>query len=256
MNTLFSQTRRTTTLSAVTAAFAAVSVLVGCGGGAGNTSAARIRAVDAATGAATVNILVNSSSTYGDQTYFSVSPYQYIATGTSVFSYTTTASTTAITSKNNSLSLNSDQFYTAYLIGRPDVAASDTRFLQDVISDDSKPAIPSGQVAVRILHAAPDAGPVDVLVNGSVPNTTFTDVTYEVTGNNFLPNAYQLLTAGTLSVQVNTTGTSHVIIPAASLNLTAGKAYTLLVTEPTGGTAPLGVAGGTAPTFALQTTNE
>jgi hypothetical protein len=243
-----------------TAATLAVCGVAGCGG-VGNTSSARLRAVDAATDAGTADILVNSSASFGDQTYFAVSSsYFFIATGSSSFTSLTSVTSNnsnTITARTASYTLNSGQFYTAYLVGRGDVTVTtDPRDLEVLVTDDTKPTISAGQAAIRVIDAAPDAGGVDVLVNGAAPDASFNNLTFQTAADNVFVGKYVSVAAGSLSVKVNATGTSTAIVPATTITVTAGKAYTILVTEPTGGTALLGTVGGTQPTYALQTTSE
>ncbi len=107
---------------------------------------------------------------------------------------------------------------------------------------------PSGQANIRILNAAPDAGPVDILIAGK---PAFTSVAYPALplglSTQQVPavdpvTAYLALPSGTLSVQVNAAGTSTVLVPPTSISVGSGQSYTLLVTE----TAA-------APTYSLAT---
>ena len=246
-------------------------VLAGCGS-VGNTDSARIRAVDAATDSGTVNVLVNGSASYGDQTYFMASNYFYLSTGSSSFSAIVNTQTTSASARFTKHSLSSGRFYTAYLVGRPTAPtpaaplANDSRYSEVLVTDDTKPALTSGQAAVRIIDAAPDAGGVDVLVNGStqapsVVGLTFPKAGTVLVGTTSTPDdpfvgTYVPVTAGTLSVKVNATGTSTALIPATNVSVQAGRGYTLLVTEPTSGTAVTGTTGGTPPSYVLQTTTE
>lgn len=210
-------------------------LLAGCGGSSGTsgTSSARVRVFDAATNAGTANILVNGGSGYGNQVFLGTSPYLYLATGASTFTYTSTLLPTGAVSTPTTYTLNDGVFYTAYLIGRADVPATDGRYLQVVVANDANtPA--SGQAGVSVLNAAPDAGSVDVSVN----NTPFPGVAYPTAAKQ--ATAYQSVAAGAVSVTVKAAGTSTVLVPATPLTVAAGQSYTLLVTEPT-----------TAPTYAV-----
>ncbi len=233
-----------------------LALLAGCGGS-GGTDSARLRAVDAATDSGTANILVNSSATYGDQSYFAVSSYFYIGSGSSSFTALANTQSSSTQARTNSYSLSDGQFYTAYLVGRPTTALpTNTGFSEILVTNDSKPTLTGNQAAIRVIDAAPDAGGVDVLVNGSAPAPSFSGVTFQKAVDNTFVGTYIPVPAGTLSVRVNLTGTSKAIIPATTVNVQAGRGYTLLVTEPTAGTAATGTVGGTAPTYALQTTSE
>lgn len=241
----------------------------GCGSS--STSAtARVRGADFAVNGGTTGVLVNSTAVGGDLTFAQTSPYNYVGEGVSAFSFTTTAASATVTvggtatstviPPNAKLQLNNGSYYTAYLIGRADVkplttTKPDPRFLQTVVAGDKGAAAnyipstsgqtvvpyadpPSGQVNLRILNAAPDAGPVDVLIGGKV---AYSAVTYPVllTGlpgsgvaaiNPVTPYAAQ--PSGPLSVQVNAAGTSTVLVPPTNVSVSGGGVYTLVVTEP------------------------
>lgn len=253
----------------------------GCGSSSSDTgSTARIRAVsvaaNAAANAVTSNVLVNNGVVGGDLTPPQTTGYNYVSGGVSNFSFTTNATVpSGITNPPiATLMLNTGSYYTAYLIGRPDVQGNlDPRFLQTVATGDRGAAAayvsasyadpPAGQANVRILNGAPDAGAgaVDVLVNGKI---AFTKVAYPA-----LPTAsasgttlsasgatvpigptttpvtpYQAFPAGTLSIQVNAAGTATVLVPPTAVPV-GSNSYTIVVTEPT-----------IAPTYGLYTVND
>jgi len=263
--------------------------LLSTGCGSSSTSAtARVRGADLSVNGGTTGVLVNSVAVGGDLTFNQVSPYNYVGQGVSTFSFSTSApypvvtasgaATTAVVPQNPQLQLNNGSYYSAYLIGRIDAppltaARADPRFLQTVVAGDKGAAgnysastagttvvpyadPPSGEANVRILNAAPDAGPVDVLIGGKV---VFPAVSYPLlpltvivpTGTtNGTPavnpvTAYAAQPSGTLSVQVNAAGTSTVLVPATNVSVGSGGAYTLVVTEPT-----------VAPTYSLTTESD
>lgn len=233
-----------------------VSALAGCGGVSGSTDAARIRAVNVAVNADQANILVNGASANGDQKAFTptaVSGYLYLAGNkTSSFAWTTAVTLPAGASPpvGPSLYLSNNQYYTAFLLGRTDVnvrstsnpGVTDPHFLQVVVTSDSHPAPASGNAGIRIVDAAPDAGIVDVLVGGNALSSAYTKLTYQTPVTDFLSAPYVDVPAGTLSVQVNKAGTSTALFTAASVAVSAGKSYTLVITEPS-----------TTPAYSLQT---
>lgn len=258
--------RRGGVLSSPTAAllgagmtFAAL-LSAGCGSS-GSDPTARLRGVDLSPNAGTAGVLANRYALGGDLGFGQGSSYLYAGQGVSTFGFTTTtlvpAGVTITYPVSSTLQVNNNSFYTAYLIGLaalPDVSLGkpDPRLLQTVVAGDRGAAAgytaaapysdpPSGLANVRILNGAPDAGPVDVLINGK---PAFTNVAYpafptrvvltDTTAPAVVPvTLYQAVPEGTLSVQVNATGTSTVRVPATSISVSGGKAYTLVVTEPT-----------------------
>lgn len=249
------------------AAIAAALAGAGCGSSS-NTDTAHIRAVDVGVNAGNAAVIVNGGAIGGKLTFGQVVAYNFIGQGTSTFGFTTDAPLKANITQPASptLTLNIGSYYTGYLIGRSDVAGkADPRFLQTVIAGDkgaaagySSPAMyvipPSGQANIRILNAAPDAGAVDVLVNG---NTAFPAVAYPAfpapsAGSATAPavnpvTAYQPLPISSLTIQVNAAGTAKVLVPAKTIAVSGGNAYTVVVTEPTLTPAPI---------FGLQTVSD
>ncbi len=255
----------------------------GCGSSSTSASA-RIRGADLSVNGGTTGILLNNIGAIGgDLSFGQTSPYNYIGQGVSSFSFSTSgtypvvtasgATTTVVIPPNPQLQLNNGSYYSAYLIGRIDVpplttARADPRFLQVVVAGDKGAAAnyitgatgttvtpyadpPSGQANLRILNAAPDAGPVDVLIGGKVafPAVTYPLLPLGLAGNNVAAvtpvTAYAAQPSGTLSVQVNAAGTSTVLVPAVNVSVGSGGAYTLVVTEPT-----------IAPTYSLATESD
>ena len=239
----------------------------GCGSS-GTSASAHIRGADFSVNGGTVGVLVNSTAVGGDLMFGKTSLFNYVGQGVSAFSFTTSATpatitvggtTTTVIAPSQKLQLNNNNYYTAYLIGRVDVAPltsarADPRFLQTVVTGDKGAAAayqtsaggaavvyadpPSGQANIRILNAAPDAGPVDVLIAGK---PAFTGVAYpalplgsstdQVAAVNPV-TAYSALPSGTLSVQVNAAGTATVLVPPTPISVGSGQSYTVIVTEP------------------------
>ncbi len=236
--------------------------LAGCGGVSGSsTSAARVRAVDAAVNAGTANILVNGASANGDQLAIgetSLSPYLYISGDRqSSFSFNTSVvpPSDVLPPAIPNLTLSNGQFYSVFLIGRVDVSpakaapgtktSNDPRFLQVVVTKDSHDAPTGGSALVRVVDAAPDSGAVDVAVNGSTLSG-YSGLTFQEPTTDFLAAPYVNVPAGTLSVRVNQAGKTTPLFAPASAAISAGKTYTLILTQTSAGTAA-------APTFSLRT---
>ena len=242
----------------------------GCGSS--STSAtARIRGTDLSVNGGTTGVLVNLTAVGGDLSFNQTSPYNYVGQGVSTLSYTTSAApptvtvsgatTSIVIPPNPQLQLNNGSFYSAYLIGRVDVlplttARADPRFLQAVVTGDRGAAAnyiastsgatvppysdpPSGQANIRILNAAPDAGPVDVLIGGKVvfPAVIYPVLPLGIGGTNVAAGipatAYAAQPSGTLSIQINAAGTSTILVPSTNILVGSSGVYTVAVTEPT-----------------------
>ena len=223
----------------------------GCGSSS-NTDTAHIRSVDVAVNAGNASVTVNGGAVNGNQTFGQMTGYDFVGQGLSTFGFTTDAKLMAnITLPvSPTLTLNTGSYYTTYLIGRSDVAGrASPSFLQAVVTGDrgaaaefSSPALyvapPSGQAYIRILNAAPDAGAIDVLIDGkpAFPAVAYPILPTKVSGTASAANpvtVYEAFSASSLTVQVNAAGTATVLVPATSLSVSSGNAYTLAVTEPT-----------------------
>lgn len=110
----------------------------------------------------------------------------------------------------------------------------------------------STQAGVKVAHISPDAGPVDVTVNGGIALTAldYLEVALPGPGTSQIPTptnqGYIGLDEGTYELNVQPTGSgTDVLAPSPSVDLTAGEEYSVLA---------LGRAGGTNPTFTLTPT--
>jgi hypothetical protein len=114
-----------------------------------------------------------------------------------------------------------------------------------VLTDDNA-APAAGEAKLRVVHAAPSGGPVDVYVTApdvvdiTAVAPTLTTVTFRSA------SAYLPLAAGARRVRVTGGGTKTVLLdttaPAVALPLAAGQIRTVLVLDKPGGGQPLQAA--------------
>ncbi len=107
-----------------------------------------------------------------------------------------------------------------------------------MLSDDRRRV--ATQAKVRILHAAPSAGAVDLFVLApgaslATASPAFTDVAFKA------DTGYVSLAAGSYDVVVTPTGTRMPAIGPARITVANGGVYTLAARDAVGGGAPLGV---------------
>jgi hypothetical protein len=223
--------------------------IAGCSGSSSSSSSvARIRAYDGATqatGAAT--IYINSGSANGDQNYEGVSQYLYVNSGTSTFAWAVNTLTGGLVT-SFPVVLNSGSVYSAILLGNADDQFGSASPILDVTVDDQT-APPSGDANIRIIHDAPDAGPINVYINGNeeqanyaYPGTTITGLTaaQQEAGTPFsLQNfPYTGVAGGSVTIKIVDAGTSATIAGPTTFTVTAGSRYTFFVLEPTVNPAP------------------
>jgi len=183
-----------------------LSVLITACGGGDDSPPARLRVLHASPDAPNVDVYVDGTKVLNDVPYPTVSSYLNVAAGAREIKVNAAGtSTTVIDVKPN---LSSGAAYTA-------IAANFVANIQALLATDETSAAPAGQARVRVIHAAPDAGPVDIVVNGQVvlSNVPFGTI-----------SSYLTLPAGTYNVQVNAAGTSTTAIQA-SLTVSSGTNY-------------------------------
>jgi len=240
------------------AVIAAGLVGTGCGSSSNSTDSSHIRAVNVAVNAGNASVTVNGGAIDGNLAVGQVSKYNFIGKGDSAFGFTTDVALGGLVQLRvgPTLALNNGSYYTGYLIGRTDVTNKNTdpKFLQSVVTGDrgaaanyslSSPyaAPPSGSANIRILNAAPDAGPVDVLINGktayaAVAYPVFPTVPVSIPPGTVAPavnpvTAYLAIPASGQTIQVNAAGTGTVLVPTSPLAISSGNVYTVVITEPT-----------------------
>ena len=140
----------------------------------------------------------------------------------------------------------------AYTIGAVGLV-SDGSLRAQVYQDDLTPPA-QGNAKLRVVHASPDAGPVDIVPAGGAPL---------VSGLQF-PNAspYAQVPAGSYALNVNAAGTNTTAISVPNATVAADGVYSafavgtasagsldVLLTQDTAGTEPLPSTGGVSPAW-------
>jgi hypothetical protein len=186
-----------------------VAMIAGCGGGGGsdtNTLTAQLRVLHASPDAPNVDVYVDSAKVLSNIPYPTLSSYLTVAAGTHHIQVNVAGTSTTVIDVSPTLASNGA--YTA-------IAANFVANIEALLATDATTAPPSGDVRLRVIHASPDAGPVDILANGVV---VLSNVPFGTISN------YLTIPAGTYAIQVNVAGTTTTAI-SATVNLTAGTNY-------------------------------
>lgn len=180
--------------------------IAGCGGDDGPSNT-RLRILHASPDAPNVDVYVDNGLVLANVAYPTASGYLTISAGTHAIKINAAGTQTTVI--NVSPNLAKDGAYTA-------IAANFLASIQPLLATDDTSAPPSGQIRLRVIHAAPDAGPVDILVNDQVvlSNVPFGAI-----------SSYLTVSPGTYDVKVNVTGTAVTAIHT-SVTTTAGNNYT------------------------------
>lgn len=190
---------------------------------------AQLRVVHASPDAPNVDVLVDNASVLTNVAYKTASNYLPVTSGSRNLKVRAAGSTTVVIDQNAALAQGT--YYTVLATGR--VASIAPIVLTD---DQTNPA--SGNVRVRLVHASPTAGNVDIYVttptadiataSPTVPNVAFRAV------SNYLE-----VPAGTYRVRITPVGTKTVAIDVNNVALAAGQVRTAVAVDAPGGGAPL-----------------
>jgi hypothetical protein len=195
----------------------------------GPGTTASVRVVHASPDAPNVDVLVDNAPALTNVAYKAASNYLPAPTGSRNVKVRATGTSTVVIDQN--VTLSQGAFYTILATGR--VASIAPVVLTD---DQTSPA--SGNIRLRLVHAAPGAGNVDIYVTGptadiATTTPTLTNVAFRAASN------YLEVPAGTYRVRITPTGTKTVAIDVNNVALTAGQVRTAVAVDAVGGGAPL-----------------
>lgn len=164
---------------------------------------------------------MDNSKVLSNVPYPTISGYLAVAPGTHNIKVNAAGTTTTVINVSPNLSGNTAD--TA-------IAANFVANIQLLLAVDDTSPLPAGQGRVRVILAAPDAGHVDIIVDGQkvLSNVPFSAI-----------SSYLALPAGTYNVQVNVARTSTTAIQA-KVTLAAGSNYSAVAigSVKTAGTNP------------------
>jgi hypothetical protein len=199
-----------------------------------NTQAA-IRAIHAVADAPAVDIIANNTLTLFDAAPFlGVTDYANVAPATYLLDIAADADNSVVVVDDASVMLDAGQYYTAIAHN----TLADVRV--DVQMD--MPRRIATEAQVRIVHASPSAGSVDIYVTatndlaGASP--AFTDVPYSTDGD-LAETGYVSLAPGDYVVTITPAGSTDIALQTGTLSLMGGGIYTALAVDATNGGAPV-----------------
>ena len=191
---------------------------------------AQVRVVHASPDAPNVDVLVDGTVALANVPYRTASSYLEAPAGSRNLRVRPTGTTTVVIDANANLAASGA--YTVLAAGR--VASLAPLVLQD---DLTAPA--AGNIKLRLVHAAPSAGNVDIYV--TAPTTDLATATPTLTAVPFrTASAYLQVPAGTYRVRITPAGTKTVAIDVNNVALTAGQIRTAVALDAPGGGAPFG----------------
>jgi hypothetical protein len=206
-------------------------VTQGCGGGSSdsNTHCRFVNTVYNTQASVTVagqplNINSQTNLPFGGATF-----YNNVPNGTDTIAFNLTNWSGPLPFASLSEGLNTGIYYTDFVMGRQDITdPTNPRFPVQIFATDDRTTPGTGNARMRIVDAAPDAGTIDVRVNG---NPIVAAIGYQYI------SGMGEFGAGTESIVIDKTGTTTPILSQA-ITLNAGEFYTLIILETTPTTTP------------------
>ncbi len=200
-----------------------------------NTPAA-IRVIHAVADAPAVDVIANNALTLFDGApYLGVTDYAEVAGATYLIDVAADADNSIVVIDDASVPLMAGMTYTA-------IANNTLAGIQLDLQTDM-PRRVATDAQVRIIHASPAAGAVDIYVtaDGNIDAVTPDFANVPFTAGDLAETGYVSLPPGDYVVTVTPTGTSTVALETGTLSLMGGKIYTALAVDATGGGAPVGL---------------
>jgi hypothetical protein len=191
---------------------------------------AQLRVVHASPDAPNVDVLLDNVAVLTNVAYKATSSYLEVPPGSRNLKVRATGTTTVVIDQTGTLAPSG--FYTVLATGR--VASIAPVVLTD---DQTSPA--AGNVRLRLVHASPTAGNVDIYVTAptadlATATPTLANVAFRAASN------YLEVPAGTYRVRITPAGTKTVAIDANNIALAAGQVRTAVAVDAPGGGTPLG----------------
>ena len=191
---------------------------------------AQLRVVHASPDAPNVDVLVDGVAALSNVPFEAASDYLAVPAGARNLRVRAAGTSTVVI--DESATVTAGSAYTVLATGR--VASIAPLVLED---DLASPA--AGNIKLRLVHAAPTAGNVDIYVTAPAADIggaspTLSNVAFGVASD------YLEVPAGTYRVRVTPAGTKTVAIDANDVALAAGQIRTAVAVDAPGGGAPLG----------------
>jgi Domain of unknown function (DUF4397) len=172
---------------------------------------AQVRVAHLSPDAPNVDVYVNGEPALTDIPYTTVSSYLSLPAGTQQVTVYATGDTSSPVI-DAPVKLAAGGAYTIAAVG----LVTDGSITAQVYQDDLK-APSAGNAKLRLIHASPDAGPVDVVPRGGDPLVTDLAFPEDTT--------YVEVPAGTYTLDVNAAGTDQMVLTVPNAALASGGVY-------------------------------
>ena len=192
-------------------------------------STAQVRVVHASPDAPNVDVLVDGAAVLTNVAYKASSTYLDVPAGSRNLRVRATGTSTVVI--DQTAAVTAGKRYTVLATGR--VAS-----IAPVVLEDDLTAPAAGNVKLRLVHASPTAGTVDIYV--TAPGASIATATPTLASVPFrAASGYLEVPAGTYRVRITPTGSKTVAIDVNDVALAAGQVRTAVAVDAPGGGTPL-----------------
>jgi hypothetical protein len=186
---------------------------------------ALVRVVDAIPGS-TVDVFAGDTKAFSHVAYKTVTPYKEVPDDRQTFRLRPAGQESAAPLVENSEGFSAGKHYTVIALPAAD-GKPNLRFVNDALTPPA-----AGKAKVRVIHAAADAGEVDVYARGR-ENALFGGV------NALSETNYAEIDPMTTTLEVRPAGQQKAVLTLPNAKFEAGKIYTIIVTGKAKGTPKL-----------------
>jgi hypothetical protein len=188
------------------------------------TATAALRVLHASPDAPAVDVLVDGDSVLAAVPYKTGSPFFSVPAGSDALEVRPTGTTTDVIDLRTSLAAG--RAYTAIAVGP--VASIQALLLTDDVAPPT-----TGSVKLRIVHASPSAGPVDVYLTS--PGADLATATPTLASVSFKDaSAFLEVAAGGYEARITAPGAKTPVFDSGTIQLVAGSNLTIVAVDATG----------------------
>lgn len=192
-------------------------------------TSARVRVLHASADAPAVDVIVDGTTALSGVPYGAGSDFLELASGPHNLKVNAAGSQTTVIDVDPTL--DPDRAYLAIAVGR-------LANIEPLLLEEDLTAPQPGELRVRVIHAHPLAGKVDVYVTApgadlAAAQPTLSDVEFKDA------SGYLDIPAGSYQARLTPAGQKQVVYDSGTLNLPAGEVLTLVAAESTGGASPV-----------------
>ncbi len=189
---------------------------------------ALVRFVHAIANGASVDVFADDRSAFTNIAYKTVTPYREMTGTRFTFSVLPAGQHRLPPRAEKSENLAGGRHYTLITLSR-DPAGKEVTL--QIIGDDLVPP-PAGKAKLRVIHASPDAGELDVYAKGK-RDALFSGMSFEK------KTGYLEVDPMTATLEVRPTGENNAVLAVPNAKIEAGKIYTIIIVGLTQGTPKL-----------------